>query len=694
MAKLNDIEVIHHQISQEAKSQSIEDGLAEIYQDDSGGLVDVQKLQIKRKPRWWVRLLSFTAYLVILVALAGGAYYYYLSHHDASDLELVWEGNVGPINGQDNQYILTVRNKGKVDLRDLDLRVNLPANFQITDSQPPLSEDRRWHWSSLGVNQSVSLKLDGRFYNLVKSSNLFSSEIFYKPENFSSAFKKTATFEAIIADAGIKYDIIKPANVVVGEKQTILIKYSQSQDSNLDNFRLTIEPSQPGNVELIQDILPLEHAKMIKPWVWQIYNVDKKERELAINFKVLAKNEQSDVFKISFDYWQPVDKSLLQEDTNASTSTESRLGKMLAAPSSTTTSTELLASNDKFWPLVSEQYQLQVIKNELSLLLIQNGSEGDQSTDFGSNLTYSLNFTNNGAAPLEDIEVTAHLDSDLLDLGTFKDKYAVKPANGQVSWTKNEMPDLAKLDPGEKGVIDFNLKVKDLAALQKLDKVENEFKTYVTFSTRKMSDLKTIVTQIDNRDKAALGDTSVIATSTATSTDNISNIIITKMNSDLNLAEQVLYYSNDNEALGSGPIPLEVGKATTLRVSWQVKNTLHNLTQVETSVLLPAYVVISGTPTAASGQISFDAATRRLTWVIPQADKGATGLTAEFNIVITPSEQDRNKLLIVLPPATIKAQDEVSKAPVSKEIKARTSKLEDDAIVQDVVPNMNGGLVK
>ena len=49
MAKLNDIEKINYQISQEAKTQNIQDGLAEIYQDDEGKLVDVQKLQIKKK---------------------------------------------------------------------------------------------------------------------------------------------------------------------------------------------------------------------------------------------------------------------------------------------------------------------------------------------------------------------------------------------------------------------------------------------------------------------------------------------------------------------------------------------------------------------------------------------------------------------------------------------------------------------
>ena len=704
MAKLNDIEKITQQVTQDVKTQNIQDGLAEIYQDDQGQLVDVQKLQIKKKKTWWQRSLLLLLYLAMAGLLAGGGYYFYLSSGNSSDLEVSWSGNSAPMNGQEQSYLLTVKNTGKIAIKELDLFATLPETFELGATDPAQVNQQGWHWPQLAPGDSATVIVKGRFFGLAGKSNLFTAEATYKPDNFSATFKKSASLEAVVSQSGLILDIVRPTNVLVGEKQTMTIKYHMADGSNIDNFRLSVEPSQPGNVELIQDGLPLDHAKMIKPWVWQTYQLGTQERELTITFKVLNKSDRLDNFKFRFDYWIPNDPASLTAmyQATTTTSTESRLGSMEPAASSTTSSTlDFKTNQDRYLTIAEENYDINIIKNDLNLLLIENGTDKDQSADFGQTLTFSINYSNKGLQPLENIVISANLEGELIDWKSFSDKYGAKIQGNTVSWTKSELPDLARLDKDAKGTIDFSVKLKELSALKGLSITKPQLKAYANFSTSKIGDIKEIVAQIDTRDQQALAKDTAMAlpatdtiSSTASSTDNMSNIIITHLNSDLQLDEQLLYYSADNEAIGSGPVPLQAGQTTTLRNFWHLTNTLHNLSSIEISVSLPEYVQVSGAPTASIGNINYDPATHRLVWAISRLDKAAAEQTAQFDIAITPTDSQRNKLLIIFPKTDISANDEESGSQIRKEIKPRTSKFEDDAMIQQTVTNLNGGLVK
>ncbi|MEI6378515.1 MAG: hypothetical protein WCO55_02560 [Candidatus Falkowbacteria bacterium] len=704
MAKLNDIEKINYQISQEAKTQNIQDGLAEIYQDDEGKLVDVQKLQIKKKKNLWLRLLIWTVYLILTAALFGGAYYYFLASSKSSDLEISWSGNSAPMNGQAQTYTLTIKNTGRIYIKDVDLYATLPSNFELDNTQPARTDKQSWHWAKLSAGESVDIKITGRFYNLVGKSNLFIAEATYKPDNFSATFKKSSSMEAVVAQSGLVFDIIRPTNMLVGEKQTVVIKYHLADGSNIDNFRLTIDPSQQGNLELIQDQAFLDHVKIIKPWVWQAYQLSSQDREITVNFKILDKNDKLDNFKFRFDYWLPNNPSMLTAmyESTSTTSTESRLGSMEPAASSTATSSLDFRNNeDRFLPLAEENYDINIIKNDLNLLMIENGTDKDQSADFGQTMTYSINYANKGMDPLENIVISANLKGDLVDWKSFKDKFGGKVEGSVVSWTKNELPDLARLDKDAKGTIDFSVKIKDLDAFKETNSFKPLLKAYATFTNKKVGDVKQIVADVNARDQQASiidnGGASGTANANlehATSSENMSNVILTRINSDLQLDEKVLYYSLDNEALGFGPVPLEIGKTTTLRAFWKITNTLHNLSSVEVSVNLPQYVNIDGKPTATVGSLNYDPANHRLVWSISRLDKGSNEQSAQFNVAITPSDSLRNKILIIFPKTEISANDDESGSMIKKEVKARTSKFEDDLIVQQVVPDLNGGLVK
>jgi len=63
---------------------------------------------------------------------------------------------------------------------------------------------------------------------------------------------------------------------------------------------------------------------------------------------------------------------------------------------------------------------------------------------------------------------------------------------------------------------------------------------------------------------------------------------------------------------------------------------------------------------------------------------------AELNISLTPSEGDRNKILVLSPGTSISAMDTETKDTISKRIGPTTTKLEDD----DIAGLNNSGIIQ
>jgi len=166
--------------------------------------------------------------------------------------------------------------------------------------------------------------------------------------------------------------------------------------------------------------------------------------------------------------------------------------------------------------------------------------------------------------------------------------------------------------------------------------------------------------------------------------DNKSNTIISKINSDLSLNEQIRYFNDDNQPVGSGPLPPKVGETTGFKVYWVVKNNLHELTDTRVIFPLPSNVNWDEKNVTNVGTISYDDTTRQVTWEIGRLPVSVYQADAEFGISITPTADDLNKILVLSSGSTITATDTETKNTITKKTGPKTTKLEDDDIA-----NMN-----
>ncbi|HTW96496.1 MAG TPA: hypothetical protein VMD74_02450, partial [Candidatus Methylomirabilis sp.] len=177
-----------------------------------------------------------------------------------------------------------------------------------------------------------------------------------------------------------------------------------------------------------------------------------------------------------------------------------------------------------------------------------------------------------------------------------------------------------------------------------------------------------------------LGGVSTSTASSSTAFDNRSNKIECLINSDLGFKEQVRYFDENNLPVGNGPLPPTVGEQTSFKVYWDLTNNLHDLNDVVLETILPPEVTWDTHNRTSVGTISYDQATNKVTWNIGRLPITVFRADAEFNIALTPTESDRNKIVVLLAGTKISATDANTNAPLEKNSVPKTTKLEDDEI--------------
>jgi len=631
LASDEEVEAFEEYAENEIKEEEIKDSLTKIYQDDQGNRVDVKKMLIKPKRGWFFNLFIL---LVVLFVFGGAVYatynYVYLKIiNSKSSITLEFDASEEVVAGEEFYYDLNYKNEDNVGLSKIEIKITYPDNFIFLSSNPePSKNNNIWEIASLGPHRSDIIRVKGKLAGLEGSNNIILADMLYTPQNFSSEFKKSASFETKINDIGFDFSFNNSSSALVNETNEIIVKFKAKTESYIDNLRLTVE--HPEEVEIIS----AEQANQTKASsspaglklelsgsdAWLLSNFSKSENEFKIKFKVKEKNQPNFNLKLKFEL----------------------LGQTSNLPAG---QAEL---PEKYYLFYEKNLLIDAIKSDLNINLIINGSSFDQGVDFGQTLNYSIDYANKGEAVLKDIIIMAVFESDFLDWQTLSDHSNGKVSGDTISWSKQEIPALAELPSGAEGVIDLSLGLKTQAEID-LSRAY-QIKSYVQYSIEGKS----------------------------VSTDSQSNIIINKINSDLNLSEQIRYFNDDNIAVGSGPLPPKVGQATSLKVYWVINNNLHELNDLRISVTLPANVTWDNKNRASVGSLDYDSQTNKVVWQVGRLPISVYKADAEFNISVSPSETDRNKIMILLPGTNISAVDNETNMQINKTLKAKNTKLEDD----------------
>lgn len=614
--------------------EEMEESLSEIYQDEAGNLANVGKLDIKKKRGLIFYFFSFILIVGILGSLGYGVYYYiFKGGSDATAIEFYIDANDRVAAGEEFFYTINYKNLSSVSLKNITIEASYPENFVFLDSSLP-SQDKNslWRPDDLLPGHSQEIKIKGKIINSLDSSNIITARIIYAPENFSSEFEKEAAHTTVIKGVGLGFDFAYNSTILLGEESEIKVSVSPREENYFSGFNLKIEPLE--NLEIMEiageedaggqeDKQRLKISK-IKSDTWQFGNIAApasdgsaaKVQEFSIKYKINNKLKEGDEIVLRF---------------------------------------AKKAEDEKDYVFLEKRIKVEVIKSDLILTLIINGSREDMGVDFGQTLNYFIVYANKGDTGMKDVAIMAVLEGDFLDWTTLKDEHNGVKRGNSIIWSQVEIPELKELGVGGEGTIDFSI---NLVGFREIDLGKDfQTKSYAQFSIGNIEDFKD-------------------------SEDSRSNVIDSKINSDLNLKEEVRYFSSDNIPVGTGPLPPKAGEETSFKVYWTLTNNLHELREARVEVILPDYVGWDDKNRTSVGSVQYDSQSRKVVWQIGRLPVTVYKAEAEFSIGITPTDSDKNKILVLLPGSIIQAIDAETGNNLYKKTQAKTTKLEDDEIAQ------------
>jgi len=132
--------------------------------------------------------------------------------------------------------------------------------------------------------------------------------------------------------------------------------------------------------------------------------------------------------------------------------------------------------------------------------------------------------------------------------------------------------------------------------------------------------------------------------------------------------------------VGSGPLPPVVGEQSSFRYYWKLKNTLHELQDLNLTLDLPSYVIWDDNYNLSAGNLNFDPLNNRVSWNLSRWPLGVNEVNVDFSVSVIPNEGDYNKIMILSSGSNLEALDVETRDIIKKRTEAKTTRLEDDAI--------------
>ncbi len=251
-----------------------------------------------------------------------------------------------------------------------------------------------------------------------------------------------------------------------------------------------------------------------------------------------------------------------------------------------------------------------------ALFSIGGVRQAEYAINSNSQVSGQIKWVNNLDTKINDLEIRAKLNGAAINRKTVdSDNGFYDSATDTIIWNKNFINDFAEINPGDKGVVQFYFYPSSL--FSNLGGVVSNPSASISVSISGKQEL----TGYESRD--------------LTNSDTIKIKVI----SDVGFANKISYYTGP--FTNTGPIPPKVEKNTTYTVTWSLSNSANNISKAVVRSSLPAWVRFIGPISPANEDLSYNSATKELTWNVGNIPKG-TGISSankevSFRISFSPS---------------------------------------------------------
>lgn len=226
----------------------------------------------------------------------------------------------------------------------------------------------------------------------------------------------------------------------------------------------------------------------------------------------------------------------------------------------------------------------------------------------GSNVKVEVEWQNSTNQKLSDIEIVAEVNGSMVNYSSITTSGFYESSTNKIIWNRQNFPEFASLNPGQKGSISFNFRTLPPTS-------GAEANISLSVKARDPNNVNEFL-DIKNFDRRTL-----------------------KIATNMQMVGHALY--NSGAFQNTGPLPPTPGQSTTYTISWSLVNSLNDVSGAEVRGKLPIYVEYVGTKSPNSESINFNQTTKEVVWNVGNIKKGTgSSLPAkevQFQVRFNPS---------------------------------------------------------
>lgn len=591
---------------QRKSPEELEKDLQEIYSDYEGQMPDFSRLDGKPHNRVLAFLLWAGFFIIALAGVSWAGFFFFLRPSSfTGDRATVTIGAPDTLTaGAETAITLTYRNDEKIPLASAVLSAELPKEFVELSSDPPRDQGGQWPVGSVAPGTGGRVTIKGWARKEPGATLTFLATLTYKPADFNAQFQKVATRTIAVSDAVLTISGTGTDQVLPGDDVAYDYTIENASDRAQENLQFRTD-SLDGFI--FESSTPAPTAESNS--VWKLPNLDPhKTATVSIRgmFSAAARGPKTLRGSVGF------------------------------------------IDDGAFTPIASASTTSDVQKSDIAVSLIVNGSNQPPAVSFGDTLYFSLNWKNAGDVHLRNVTLSAELPSqptgaELLDWVSLKESLGGARKGSTITWNSKQIIDLADIQPGAEGTINFSVPIVSHVS---------------TLTASGTSTLYAISASV----RGMVGKTGRVD-----ARDVVSDPILIQLNSDTVFKAYGRFYDESGVPLGSGPLPPKAGEKTVYRVFWVIANTLHELSNLTISTVLPENAKWTGAPRQVdAGDLTFDDTGRQATWHLNKLPTSVKQVTVSFDVELSPTLQDVGNILNLTGENRFESLDKATNAVILK----------------------------
>ncbi|MFA6325248.1 MAG: hypothetical protein WCX46_03415, partial [Candidatus Paceibacterota bacterium] len=251
---------------------------------------------------------------------------------------------------------------------------------------------------------------------------------------------------------------------------------------------------------------------------------------------------------------------------------------------------------------------------------------------------------NNLDTKINNLVISAKLSGNALDRKTISANQGFYNSSADtITWDKNTKFGFAEVNPGDAGSVSFSVSPVSL-----------------------FSDSSGMLAQPVINIEVSIKGSNAFEGNTVKEINNSESKII-RIISDAGLIAKVLYSSGP--FTNTGPIPPKVGVHTIYTINWALSNTSNNISKAKINATLPSWVSFVGTISPSGENLTYNPATKQITWDIGGIPTG-TGITGadrqvSFQLDLNPSSSQVGNSPILINNAILTGHDDFANVDIT-----------------------------